>query len=204
VKVINSYLTSSISSITGASIKLLPHITGQGTPSFILPRRRGRKDISDGQENENPIVQPWLHLPIRRKTSSLPFPIPCCLLPRAFCLYSLHHLIRSREYLRRNHQTNLFRCFKVNDEFKLCRLLHRQISRLGTFQDLVHVNSRAPKEVSVVHSIGHQAALIDKLLLVVNSRQPVSDGKLDDPLSLGGKRGLLVGIIAPTCFCFAV
>jgi hypothetical protein len=101
--------------------------------------------------------------------------------------YSFDDLSRPRQHFDWNRMTDLFCRPKVNNEFKLRCLLHRQISRFGTFQDLVHVNSRAPKEVSVVHSIGHEAALIDKLLLVVNSRQPVSDGKLDDPLSLGEK-----------------
>ena len=80
-----------------------------------------------------------------------------------------------------------FAAFKVDDELKLRCLLHRQISRFGTFQDLVHVNSRAPIEVIVVRPVGHETALIDKLLLEVNSRQPVFAGKLDDPLSFGEK-----------------
>ena len=56
-----------------------------------------------------------------------------------------NHLIRPLKHAGWNCQTDLFCRFKVDDEFKLRRLLHRQISRFGTFQDLVHVNSRAPK-----------------------------------------------------------
>ena len=102
-------------------------------------------------------------------------------------LPSLDHFIRPREQFRRKCQSDLFRCLQVDDELKLRCLLHRQISRFGTFQDLVHVNSRAPKEVIVVRPVGHETALIDKLLLEVNSRQPVFGGKLDDPLSFGEK-----------------
>ena len=58
----------------------------------------------------------------------------------------------------------------------------------SAFQDLVHITSRAPIDVSGVRPIEHEAALIDKLLLEVNSRQPVFAGKLDDPLSFGEKR----------------
>ena len=58
---------------------------------------------------------------------------------------------------------------------------------LAPFKNLVHVNSRAPIEVIVVRPVGHETALIDKLLLEVNSRQPVFAGKLDDPLSFGEK-----------------
>ena len=82
-----------------------------------------------------------------------------------------------------------FAAFKVDDKFKLRRLLDRQIGRFGAFQDLVDVNSRAAIEVIVVRPVGHEAARIDKLLLWVNSRQPVFDGKLDDPLSFAKNGG---------------
>src|SRR3989441_3289459 len=99
----------------------------------------------------------------------------------------LDHLVSALKHADWNCQSNLFCRFKVNDEFKLRCLLHRQISRFGTFQDLVHVNSRALIEVNEVCSIEHKAALIDKLLLEVNSRQAVFAGKLDDSLSFGEK-----------------
>ena len=54
--------------------------------------------------------------------------------------FSLDHLIRPREHFRRNGQADLLRCFQVDHKLKLRCLLHRQISRFGTFQDLVHVN----------------------------------------------------------------
>src|SRR4029434_2450949 len=76
---------------------------------------------------------------------------------------------------------------KIDDEFKLRRLLHRQIGRFGAFEYLIHVNSRTAIEVLEVCPIGHEPALIDKLLLEVDSRQPVFTGKLDDPLSFGEK-----------------
>src|SRR5215467_5580555 len=109
----------------------------------------------------------------------------CCLMPRACRLFN--HLIRLRKQIDRNCQADLFCSLQVNDKFKLRRLLYRQISRLGTFQDLVHVNSRAPMKVNVVRSIRHETALINKLFLEVNSRQPVFSGKLNDPLSFREK-----------------
>ena len=77
--------------------------------------------------------------------------------------------IRPLKHAGRNCQPDLFRRFKINDEFKLRCLLHRQFSRFGTFQYLVHVTSRAPIQIIVVGPIGHKTALIDKLLLEVNS-----------------------------------
>src|SRR5690242_8015870 len=97
------------------------------------------------------------------------------------------HFIGPLEHASRNSQVDLFRSFEINDEFKLRCLLYGQISWLGTSQNLVHVNSRAPIEVVEVYPVGHEPALIDKLLLKVNSGQPVFTGQLDDSLSLGEK-----------------
>src|SRR5262245_58113562 len=98
------------------------------------------------------------------------------------------------DYLRRLEEQRLRDCeadrlgrFEVDDEFKLRRLLHWQISRRGAFQNLVHVDSRAPKQVNIVHPIGHQTALINKLLLEINGRHSILVSKLDDPLSFGEK-----------------
>src|SRR5262245_32284862 len=111
------------------------------------------------------------------------------LLPRAFCLYSLDYLICPREELGRKCQTDLFRRLQVNDEFKLRRLLDRQVSRPRPLLNLVHVVGGLAEQVIIVRSIGHEAALIDKLLLEVNGWQPVFTGKLDDLLSFGEKTG---------------
>ncbi len=48
----------------------------------------------------------------------------------------LDDLIRPREKLRRECQSDLFRRFQVDDKLKLGRLLHRQISRFGSFKIL--------------------------------------------------------------------
>src|SRR5262249_40565365 len=108
-----------------------------------------------------------------------------CLLPHAYCL--LNHLVRPREKLRRKCQPDLFSCLQVDRKLELRYLLHRQIGRFGTFQNLVHVNSRTPVEVNVVCPVRHKTALIDKLLLRINSREPVLDSKLHDPFSFGEK-----------------
>src|SRR5262245_34688660 len=98
---------------------------------------------------------------------------------------SSYDLIRPFEHARWNGNTDLFCRPEIDDEFKLRRLLHRQITRFGTFQDLVHINSRPPILVSAVLTIGHEAALIDIRLLWVNSRQAVLSSNLDDPFSFG-------------------
>src|SRR4030095_11144987 len=62
-------------------------------------------------------------------------------------LPSLDHFIRPLQHAAWHCETNFVCRLEVDDEFKLRRLLHRQITRFGTFQYLVHVCSRAPIEV---------------------------------------------------------
>src|SRR5262245_32952677 len=107
--------------------------------------------------------------------------------PLVTCPFSLDHFIRPREKFRRECQSNLFRCLQVDHKLKLRCLLHRQISRFGTFKYLVHVNSGSPIEISVVRAVGHEAAFVNKLLLEVNCRQPMFVSKLNDLPSLGEK-----------------
>jgi hypothetical protein len=74
---------------------------------------------------------------------------------------SFDHLIRPLQHINWNRQTNLFCCLEVNDEydeFKLRRLLHREIGGLGAFQDLVYVTSRATVQVVEVRPVGHETA----------------------------------------------
>ena len=98
-----------------------------------------------------------------------------------------NHSIRPREKLRRECQADLFCSFQVDHEFKLRRLLYRQISRFGTLQNLVDIKSCAPIEVGEVHAVGHEAAGFDIFILWINSRQPVLARKFDDPFSFGEK-----------------
>jgi hypothetical protein len=50
-----------------------------------------------------------------------------------FCRRLLEHFIRSRQHVRRNRQADLFRCFQIDDEFELRRLLHRKSGQLCSF-----------------------------------------------------------------------
>src|SRR4030095_8848303 len=79
-------------------------------------------------------------------------------------LRSSNHPIRSRQHIRRNREVYLLSCFQVDDELEFLRLLDWEVGGFSTFQNLVHVNSRAPIEVSEVRPIRHEAALIDILL----------------------------------------
>src|SRR5262249_32942317 len=87
----------------------------------------------------------------------------------------------------------LFCRFQIDYKLELRWLLHRQISRFGAFQDLVHVVSGSAEQVIEVRSIRHEAALIDKLLLKINSGQTVPAGKLDNAFSFAEEVASLDG-----------
>ena len=92
-------------------------------------------------------------------------------------LASFNHLICPLQHAAGIVNPICFAAFRLMMKLELRCLLHRQISRFGAFQDLVHVNSRKPIVVNNVRPIGHEANLVDKLLLEVNSRQVVFAGK---------------------------
>jgi hypothetical protein len=46
--------------------------------------------------------------------------------------FSLDQLIGTGKDTRRNRETNLLRRFEIYQQLKFCRLLHRQIGRLGS------------------------------------------------------------------------
>ena len=56
----------------------------------------------------------------------------------------LNDLIRSFQHLRRNRQVDLFRCFQVDDQLELLRLLDGQVGGLGAFENLIDVITGAP------------------------------------------------------------
>src|SRR5262249_26559195 len=54
-----------------------------------------------------------------------------------------NHLVCSRQHVGRNRQADLLRCFQVDDELELRRLLYRKVGGLSAFQNLVHISSGA-------------------------------------------------------------
>src|SRR5215831_16215332 len=87
--------------------------------------------------------------------------------------FSLDHLIRSRQHVRRNRKADLLGGLQIDDELELRRLLHREISRLGAFQNLVHIRGSAAEQVGGVRAIVHESAGFRIVWLWVNRREPV-------------------------------
>src|SRR5262245_36776215 len=70
---------------------------------------------------------------------------------------SLNHSVRTKEHRFRNRQSDLFRRFEIDDELELSRLLHREISWFGAFQNLVNVGGSASVQVGEARAVAHKA-----------------------------------------------
>src|SRR5262245_26120128 len=92
--------------------------------------------------------------------------------------------IRLREHLRRNRQADLLGRLEIDDQLELRRLLDRNIARLGTFQNLVHIRGSAPAQVGNVHAVKHEPPGFSEIVLVVHDGEPVLHRKLYDLCSL--------------------
>src|SRR5262245_23595605 len=70
---------------------------------------------------------------------------------------------RPGEHLRWNRHTNLLSSLQIDHQLKLCRLLHRQIGRLCSFQDLVYVIGYALVALYDIGTVVHEPADIYSL-----------------------------------------
>src|SRR5262245_53836920 len=89
-----------------------------------------------------------------------------CLVRHAFCLFSFDQPIRSGDQLWRNRQADLLRGLEIDHQLELRRLLDRQVGRLGSLQDSVHVIGDAPVAVREVRVVGHEPAGIYSFTVV--------------------------------------
>ena len=74
---------------------------------------------------------------------------------------------------------------EIDDQLELGRLLDGQIGRLGALQDLVHLRSGTPVQVSIVRSVGHETASVHRFAEPGHRRQPILQRKLCN-LRFGG------------------
>ena len=84
----------------------------------------------------------------------------------------MNDLIRPRQHIRRNRESDLFGGIQIDDELKFLRLLHREIGRLRAFQDFVYIHSGAPVQVAQVDAIGHKSAGFHMPWPFVHYREP--------------------------------
>jgi hypothetical protein len=86
--------------------------------------------------------------------------------------WSLDHSVGPHQHVRRNRKSDLLRGFQIDDELEFLRLLHRKLSRLSAFEDLVHISSGAPVEVGEAHAVAHKPPGFHKIRPPVCRREP--------------------------------
>ena len=88
----------------------------------------------------------------------------------------MEHLVRLEEEGWRHGQTQGLRGFKVEHQLEPGGLLHGQVSRLGTFEDLVYKDRDTlltPTGVRLFWSVGHEPSRLGEASVIVNRRQPM-------------------------------
>src|SRR5215470_15678845 len=109
------------------------------------------------------------------------------------------HLVRSRQHSRWNLQTDSLCRLQIDHKFKLRRLLHRQISGLCYFQNLVHICGGASGQVDKACAVAHKPSLFDKIGPRVHSREPPFDCEVCNLCSVRRSDGVPSRRTAPAC-----
>jgi hypothetical protein len=76
------------------------------------------------------------------------------------------------------------RSLEIDDQLKFVRKFDRQVTRLGTFEDLHDVGSRATKVISEIDAIADQTASIDMFAKAIDGWQRRTRGELGDAFPL--------------------
>src|SRR5215510_2195695 len=69
-------------------------------------------------------------------------------------------------------------------------LLYRELTRLGTLQDLIHIARRPPKQIVIIRRIGDQSAGLDVLAEAIDGGQFVLDRELRDAAALAHQKSV--------------
>jgi hypothetical protein len=73
------------------------------------------------------------------------------------CASLLDHSIRPIQHRLRNREADLLRGLEIDHQLKLRRLLHRQVSRLGTLEDSVPCSSCYHDDINLkTHQLGRK------------------------------------------------
>jgi len=103
----------------------------------------------------------------------------------------LDHLVRLEEERRGNREAEGLGDLEVDDQFQLHEPLNGQVTRPGTFQDLVHVDRSTLSKLATAVAIGNEAPSLGKSPLLAHSGEPVRGRKVHDLLEVRVKRPLI-------------
>src|SRR5215471_748899 len=101
---------------------------------------------------------------------------PCLMLSS-----SLDHLIRLRQNVGWNCEADLLGCPEIDHQFKLCRLLDRNIGWLCPLQNLVDKGGRSAGQLGNVCPIRHEPTSVREPAFWIHRRQPALGRKIYDP-----------------------
>ena len=90
--------------------------------------------------------------------------------------------ISPRQQIRRDRQANLLGGFQIDQQLEFHRLLDRQVGRLGTLQDLIHVGRRATPHIFKVRAVRREATVVNKALTKIDCRELILRRKINDLL----------------------
>src|SRR5262245_45373139 len=95
-------------------------------------------------------------------------------------VWSLNHPIRPQQQRRRDGEAEGLGGHEVDGHIKSDWPLHRQIRRFGSFQYLVDEPRSPTIDILHIRSVRNETAAPHKLLPLVNCRQPMLFGALDN------------------------
>ena len=107
---------------------------------------------------------------------------------RRQCAASLDDLVGEVENRGRDRQADRLGGRQVDDKSESCRLLDRQVGRLGAFQDLGDIAHRELRVLDEVRPIAEQGATCDSETALEDRRQPVREGEVQNTRTFGAVR----------------
>src|SRR5262249_10838405 len=102
----------------------------------------------------------------------------CALSPRPFSWTD--HLICAQQQGLRNHQAEGLGGLEVDDQLETAGLLHGEIGRLRTLEDLVGVRGRPSGHIGIARALSHEPSVLYEFRIREHSRQPALRAEGDD------------------------
>src|SRR5262245_44181443 len=98
--------------------------------------------------------------------------------PKADILFD--DLVGAQQEGYRDCQVNRLGRFKIHNQLKSRRVLYREVGRLGTFENSIHVVSCAAKAIIPIEAVGHQTTSCYVLGESIDGRHPITPCLIDD------------------------
>src|SRR6516164_3019084 len=103
--------------------------------------------------------------------------------PKRTSHYLFDQFVGAGEQLARHREAERLGGLEINRQFKLDRLLDRQVSGLRAHQDAIHIGGRASEQVGPLDSVGDKATAASELGHRINCRQTMLRSRGDDELA---------------------